>query len=465
MAEVARLYRQGIIKLIDHITTFDISELQQAMMYMAKGTHVGKIVVTYDNPDSLIKMTPSAPRAKFDPNAIYVLVGCVTGVGNSISNWMVERGARHLAFLSRSGPETPTAKELLDRMDRQGVEVIVLRCDVTNKADVQAAIAHAASNRPIKGVLHAGAVFEDVSFSAMEFSQLQKVLGPKVKGTMNLHEATLNQPLDFFTMTSSIVSVIGTATQASYSAANSFQDVFARFRRAQGLPACSLAMGMILDVGVASTREDIQRSLLRNGVYGTTEPELVKLLDVAFTAPPQLDDRFDALAGSHLLVGLEPSKIYEADKNGVGMDFAWSSDPRFGRVVQAIQDHHEFQQSSQKQPYSTDSAPALRSLLTLSQKVKSSSAQGAKSEDLQELRSFAEEVVAERLAKLLFVPRADVDVSRDMASYGIDSMISAELRNWLFKTFRLDVSFVELVREGMTVGRLAGRLIERLLGE
>ncbi|KAJ8109439.1 hypothetical protein OPT61_g7460 [Boeremia exigua] len=164
----------------------------------------------------------------------------------------------------------------------------------------------------------------------MDFSQLHRVLGPKVSGTMNLHEATLTQPLNFFTMTSSIVSVVGTATQASYSAANSFHDAFARFRLAQGLPAC----------GFASSCDDIQRSLLRNSVCGTSEPELVKLLDAAFTALPQLNDRFDALAGAHLLVGLEPSKIYEADKKGVGMDFAWSADPRFGRVVQAIQDHY-----------------------------------------------------------------------------------------------------------------------------
>ncbi|KAF2656390.1 hypothetical protein K491DRAFT_778066 [Lophiostoma macrostomum CBS 122681] len=465
MAEVVRLYREGIIKPIDHITAFDISELQQAMMYMAKGTHVGKIVVTYENPDSLIKMTPSAPRAKFDPDAMYVLVGCIAGVGNSISNWMVERGARHLAYLSRSGPDAAAARELVERKDKQGVKAIVIKCDVTNKFDVEAAITKAASNRVIKGILHAAAVFEDVSFSAMEFSQLQRVLAPKVSGTMNLHEATLNQPLDFFTMTSSIVSVIGTATQASYSAANSFQDTFARFRLAQGLPARSLAMGMILDVGFASSREDIQRSLLRNGVYGTTEPEMIKLLDATFTAPPRLDDRFDPLAGAHLLVGLEPSKIYEADKKGVGMDFAWSSDPRFGRVVQAIQDHHEYQQSSNSKVYASDSAPALRSLFTLSQRLKSANSSAPKAEEIQELRGFAAEVVAERLAKLLFVPIEDVDVARDMASYGIDSMISAELRNWLFKTFGLDVSFVELVREGMTVGRLAGRLVDKLLGE
>ena len=79
---------------------------------------------------------------------------------------------------------------------------------------------------------------------------------------------------------------------------------------------------MILDVGFASSREEIQRSLLRNGVYGTPEPQFTWLLDAAFTAPPMLNDRFDTLAGAYLLGGLRLSKIYEVDKKGVGGDFA-----------------------------------------------------------------------------------------------------------------------------------------------
>lgn len=461
MAEVAELYRQGVVKPIDYITTFDISELQKAMMFMSKGTHVGKVVITYRDPDSLLNVAPSSPRAIFDPNAVYVLVGCIAGVGNSMSNWMVERGARHFTHLSRSGPNDPKARDLVERMKKHGVDVSVLQCDVTIKSDLETVIAQVASNRPIKGVLHAAAVFEDVNFESLKFSQLRKVLGPKVNGTINLHEATLNQPLDFFTMTSSIVSVIGTATQASYSAANSYQDAFARFRLAQGLPAHSFAMGMISDVGFASSREEIQRSLLRNGVYGTSESELIRLLDATFTAQPMLDDRFDALAGAHLLVGLEPSKIYEVDKKGIGADFAWSLDPRFGRVIQAIQDHHEIQQTTNNNAYSTASALGLSNLVSLAERVKSSLAPTI--EEVQNVRDLVNEVIAERVAKLLFVSYTDIDIARDIADYGIDSMISAELRNWLFKTLNLDISFVELVRKGITVQKLSQKAVEKLL--
>lgn len=213
-----------------------------------------------------------------------------------------------------------------------------------------------------------------MNYESLEYSQLQKVLAPKVVGTTNLHEATLHQPLDFFTMTSSIITAIGTATQASYSAANSFQDAFSRFRVGQGLPAQSLALGMILDVGFASSREDIQRSLVQNGVYGTTELDLVRLLENAFTAQLVLDERFDLLAGAHLLAGREPSKIYEIDKKDASTDFAWSSDPRFGRITQALEDHGTVRHTTSNAHYSaaSGSAPALSSLFSFAQSVNGS---------------------------------------------------------------------------------------------
>ncbi|KAI9661631.1 MAG: hypothetical protein M1821_008869 [Bathelium mastoideum] len=150
-------------------------------------------------------------------------------------------------------------------------------------------------------------------------------------------------------MTSSIITLVSTATQSIYSAANSFQDVFARFRRAQWLPARSLALGMVLDVSHASTRPDIQHSLVRNGIYGTTESELVLLLDSIFTPiPPRVTTNTthysDDFADAHALSGLEPSKIRALDPAGLGADFVWSTDPRFAGVRQNIRSHQRDRQ-------------------------------------------------------------------------------------------------------------------------
>lgn len=73
-------------------------------------------------------------------------------------------------------------------------------------------------------------VVGDSIFDTTTLQQYKSITDAKVKGTINLHLATLNQALEFFTMTSSIVTMIGTATQGSYCAGNAFQDSFPRFR-------------------------------------------------------------------------------------------------------------------------------------------------------------------------------------------------------------------------------------------
>lgn len=70
------------------------------------------------------------------------------------------------------------------------------------------------------------------------WSQVQKVLEPKVIGTVNLHHATKSLPFDFFLMTSSIVGTVGTPSQGAYTAANAFQDSSSRFRP-PGFVICS----------------------------------------------------------------------------------------------------------------------------------------------------------------------------------------------------------------------------------
>ena len=57
MAQTTDLFRAGIIAPIEHIKTFDISQIERAMMHFARGTHVGKVVVTFKNPKSLLPVS------------------------------------------------------------------------------------------------------------------------------------------------------------------------------------------------------------------------------------------------------------------------------------------------------------------------------------------------------------------------------------------------------------------------
>lgn len=51
------IFRSGIVAPLNHIKTFDISQIEQAMMHFARGTHIGKVVVTFKDPKSLLPVS------------------------------------------------------------------------------------------------------------------------------------------------------------------------------------------------------------------------------------------------------------------------------------------------------------------------------------------------------------------------------------------------------------------------
>ncbi|KAL1625569.1 hypothetical protein SLS56_007228 [Neofusicoccum ribis] len=94
-------------------------------------------------------------------------------------------------------------------------------------------------------------VLKDKTYETTSLEDYHTVISSKVRGTWNLHEASLQTaaPLDFFTLLSSISGLVGKKGQANYAAANTFLDAFSAYRNAQGLPANAVNLGVIEDVG------------------------------------------------------------------------------------------------------------------------------------------------------------------------------------------------------------------------
>lgn len=57
MKEMTEALEKKTISPIGHITTYDISELESAMVTFSKGLHVGKFVVTFRNPQSFLRVS------------------------------------------------------------------------------------------------------------------------------------------------------------------------------------------------------------------------------------------------------------------------------------------------------------------------------------------------------------------------------------------------------------------------
>lgn len=149
---------------------------------------------------------------------------------------------------------------------------------------------------------------------------------------MSLHKALKNTRLDFFVMTSSISAVLGNPGQANYSAGNSFLDALAWYRRQHGMAASSIALPMVLDVGVVAENQGIEMSLNHKGMYGIDEQEMLAAFEAAMRQGPPLPGHQAAISEAQIILGLDPEQLREAVSSKDATDAYWYNDARLSSI-------------------------------------------------------------------------------------------------------------------------------------
>jgi acyl carrier protein/short-subunit dehydrogenase len=197
----------------------------------------------------------------------------------------VAEGAQSIVLSGRR-EATGEAAEAVEALRRTGARIDVVPADLARQADVEWLFAHiAALPLPLRGVFHAAGVVEDAALAQQTVSGLLNVMGPKLLGSWHLHQATFGADLDHFVLFSSAASMLGSAGQANYAAANAFMDALALMRRATGLPALSICWGPWEGAGMAAALDARQRERLAARGVNTIAPDrgiatLAGLLDV-----------------------------------------------------------------------------------------------------------------------------------------------------------------------------------------
>ncbi|KAL4872107.1 hypothetical protein BDV12DRAFT_183346 [Aspergillus spectabilis] len=372
-------YRAGHIGPIPALITSDISRLDQVLLRYSKGTHIRKRV--------------------FDPEARYIITGGLGGLGRSILTWMVSRGARYLLVLSWSGTCSAEAQLLMDDLCAKDAIINYVCCDVSVAEKVNRVIAQQAGGRPIREIVHAAVSYEDLSFDKLSIEKWQSGLAAKIPS------------IDFFVMTTSIDSMIAHATQSAYTAANTFQEHFARYRRRQGLPASTTSYGHITGLGHFSTNTTTINLMARNKVLGITEHEVRRLLEPAFLnnnsagldaeKEPYLGATEDPLSAATVITCTDPRRLSDQ-----------------GRIRDSIKEDGE------------------------SGRVRT--------------EALVTNAITRTVAGILFVEASTVDANRTVAEYGVDSLIAAESRNYMLNLLDIPTSIRDLAE--MIVGAALAKL-------
>nr|WP_232246482.1 type I polyketide synthase [Kitasatospora mediocidica] len=377
----------------------------------------------------LVRASAGAVGRAWVPGTGSVLVTGGTGaLGAEVARWLLAAGAEHVVLTSRRGLEAPGAVELRDELEALGGRVTVAACDVADRDALAALLAEF----PPTAVVHAAGVLDDGVLDALTPERFATVLRAKVDAALNLDELTRDLDLSAFVLFSSIAGTVGAAGQGNYAAANAFLDALAERRRAEGLPATSVAWGPWAGSGMAADGA-LEARMRRAGV------------------PPMAAD----------LAIRELQRALDLDETAVTVaDIGWE---RFGpgftaaRPSPLLADLVEARRPGARDGAGHVESAAVESASALAQRLLGLPQAGRKRALLDLVRTHVAGVLGHEDVE-------EVGAARAFREIGFDSLTAVELRNGLNAVTALRLP-ATLIYDYPTPLALAEHLLAELLGE
>ncbi|MFF4402329.1 type I polyketide synthase [Streptomyces sp. NPDC001480] len=215
----------------------------------------------------LSRPRPTPPEA-WQPRGSVLITGGTGAIGARVARWVVERGAENVVLVSRRGPQAPGAAELEAELRALGARVTIAAVDVSVREEVAGLLAR----HPVDAVFHTAGVLDDAVLGGTDPQRIGHVMRAKAEAALHLDALTRDRELSAFVLFSSLAGVLGNAGQGAYAAANAVLDALAERRRAQGLPATSVAWGPWAGAGMATESPGGRRR--GRGAVASLDPDL-----------------------------------------------------------------------------------------------------------------------------------------------------------------------------------------------
>ncbi|MCJ1386254.1 hypothetical protein MMC17_009380 [Xylographa soralifera] len=417
---------------------FGISEIESAFRHFQSGRNSGKMVIEMRKHDMVHTVIETKPDYHFDEHSSYLIAGGLGGLGRSAARWMVNRGVRNLILLSRSGAQSESAVTLIEELKAKGAHVEAPACDITKLDMLRTVLERCARTMPpVKGVIQGSMVLSDAILEKMTFEDWITSTAPKVQGSWNLH-SLLPQGMDFFICLSSIAGVVGSGGQAIYAAGNTFMDALTDYRVSRGEKGTSLDLGWMESEGVVAESSFLSTSMAAGGSFmPISQAEFFALLD--HYCNPDLDTV--SASATQAIIGLEiPATMHAKNLK----EPHWMQRRTFRHL------HHmgQGQQSTSSSEKSIDYAAALRD-----------------ASSLEDAGRVVTECLVQKLIKSLSIPREDLDTTKPLHKYGVDSLLAVELRNYFAKELSADVAIFDIMGAASIDVKPAAGYLDSLRGK
>jgi hypothetical protein len=253
----------------------------------------------------------------------------------------------------------------------------------------------------------------------MSFQEWSTTISSKVHSSWNLHNL-LPSDLSFFILLSSIAGVGGTIGQSNYAAGNTSQEALCLHRISLGQKAASLRLGIMAGIGIVSEKEEYFKNQEKMvDMTAVKETEFLALLD------HYCDPELGLLAPQKSLpmIGL----MTPAQPKSLGLEVPyWLQQPSFSPLAQIrlMTASTSFDQETGAPNFAAE----LRGTNTFS-----------------DAKDVVLNAIVSKLVRALTIPTNDIDTSRPLHAYGVDSLLAVELRNWFRKVLSSDFAVFDIM--------------------
>jgi acyl carrier protein len=260
--------------------------------------------------------------------------------------------------------------------------------------------------RPI-GVFHTAGVLDDGILHEQSRGRFERVLRPKIDGAWNVHEMTLDAPLDHFVLFSSVASIFGSPGQGNYAAGNAFLDGLSQYRRSKGLPALTINWGPWAEIGMAARLADDKMG--SRGIHPMAPRRALeafeRLLESAATQATVIDADWNRMAG-----------LYPDGPPAFIADLA-------------------------------DGAPAADN-------VDEELRQRLLATPMEDRLEFLKNAFVDQIARVTELDPARIDPDQPLTTLGIDSLMAIELKNGIESSLSVNLPMAKFL-EGPSAQQLA----------